>query len=137
MEARAARLSARHTRANRKGLQDEIAVEAAFFVDYSLGPSNAEEQRSAPDAAAGESLVSASRVSEHGLRRGPLSLFAVFDGHGGRAAAAFAKARLFGYVRRELAAGREAADALSAAFLETDAAFLQRCPLLPLVLYRM
>lgn len=59
--------------------------------------------------------------------RGHYSLFGVFDGHGGRAAAIFTRERLFDCVQRELSQGTEASQALTRAYLQVDREFVERC----------
>jgi len=59
--------------------------------------------------------------------RGYFSFFAVFDGHGGRAAASFARDRLCQLVRRELESGVEPARALAHAYIKTDNLFIAAC----------
>jgi serine/threonine protein phosphatase PrpC len=56
--------------------------------------------------------------------RGCFSFFGVFDGHGGRAAAIFAREHLFRHLHAALSAGLEPAAALTQAYLETDNAFI-------------
>ncbi len=54
----------------------------------------------------------------------PQSFFAVYDGHGGVEAAAFAQAQLHLHVARDPAFAADPAAALQAGFLATDASFL-------------
>lgn len=59
--------------------------------------------------------------------RGHYSFFGVFDGHGGRAAAIFAREHLYLQLHSALTAGLEPAAALAQAYLNTDASFIAVC----------
>jgi len=59
----------------------------------------------------------------HIAGRGTFSFFGVFDGHGGRSAAIFARDHLYRHLHTALASGMDPAAALTQAYLDTDNAF--------------
>ena len=65
--------------------------------------------------------------SFHIPSRGHFSFFAVFDGHGGRSAAIFARDHLYKHLHAALSSGLEPHAALTQAYLNTDANFMSAC----------
>lgn len=66
-------------------------------------------------------------LNSHSSIQGSLSLFVVFDGHGGRAAAVFARENLPNFLYSSLEQGLEPSKALYQSFLQTDKAFIAQC----------